>query len=52
MRHILSIISRVFRRSKSVAAAVPAPGRKMGPQEAQDYVFKTYHETLDLLAKH
>ncbi|MFT3786668.1 MAG: hypothetical protein QM770_10940 [Tepidisphaeraceae bacterium] len=30
---------------------VPAPGRKMGKQEARDYVFKTYAQTMALLAK-
>lgn len=31
---------------------IPPPGRKLSKQEARDYVFKTYRETLALLAKH
>ena len=31
---------------------IPSPGRKMGKQEARDYVFKKYAEALAALAKH
>lgn len=34
------------------AKKVPRPGRKMSKQEARDYVFKTYRQTMALLAKH
>lgn len=34
------------------ARRVPAPGRKLDKREARDYVFKTYRQALELLAKH
>lgn len=33
------------------AKKIPRPGRKMSKQEARAYVFKTYRETMTLLAK-
>ena len=30
---------------------VPPPGRKMNKKEARDYAFRTYGETMALLAK-
>jgi len=39
-------------QKKPRAKKIPPPGRKMSKQEARDYAFKTYRETLALLAKH
>jgi hypothetical protein len=30
---------------------MPAPGRKMTKREARDFVFKTYGQTMELLAR-
>lgn len=38
---------RVRRKAK-----VPAPGRKLTKRQARAYVFKTYRETMAMLAKH
>lgn len=42
----------VKRPVKEVKKAIPPPGRKMSKHEAREYVFKTYRETMALLARH
>lgn len=37
---------------KPKATKIPKPGRKMGAEQARNYVFKTYRQTMSLLAKH
>jgi hypothetical protein len=44
-------IARKAKIKRRVKKAPPA-GRKMAKQEARDYVFKTYRQAMELLAKH
>ncbi len=39
-------------KKRTKKAKVPAPGRKLSKREARAYVFKTYRQTMTLLAKH
>ncbi len=39
-------------KKRTKKAKVPSPGRKLTKREARAYVFKTYGETMSLLAKH
>ena len=42
-------VKRPVKKSNKV---IPRPGRKMTKHEARDYVFKTYRQTMALLARH
>jgi len=39
-------------RVHKIKKAIPRPGRKMTKNEARDYVFKTYRQSMALLARH